>query len=82
MLLDFEHLTREIEILSGIKPIPHRLYVEEYIKAFYLPENCLEEWIAKHPVRTFCVCCLWKRWESLSGIQHLTSFKFAECYCN
>ena len=50
MLLDFEHLTRELETLSGLKPIPHRIYIEEYIKAFYLPENCLEEWIAKHPV--------------------------------
>lgn len=50
MLLDFEYLSRNLEVFSSMKPIPYRIYVEEYIKAFYLPENCMDDWIGKHPV--------------------------------
>lgn len=50
MLLDFEQLAKHLENFSSMKPIPYRIYVEEYIKAYYLPENCMDEWIAKHPV--------------------------------
>ena len=32
------------------RPIPDKDYVEAYIKAFYLPENILEEWIIAHKV--------------------------------
>uniref|UniRef100_A0A7E4VMX7 Exocyst complex component Sec10 n=1 Tax=Panagrellus redivivus TaxID=6233 RepID=A0A7E4VMX7_PANRE len=50
MLLDFEQLVRQLEMLSGIKPIPHKSYAEEYIKAFYLPDSAsVEDWIGKHP---------------------------------
>ncbi|KAE9556302.1 hypothetical protein FO519_000485 [Halicephalobus sp. NKZ332] len=49
MLLDFEQLAKNLEVLSSMKPIPYRIYVEEYIKAYYLPENCMDDWIAKHP---------------------------------
>ncbi|KAH7726604.1 Protein VESA-1 [Aphelenchoides avenae] len=48
MLLDFEQLTRELESMTGIRPIPYKSFVEDYIKAYYLPEDCLGDWIAKH----------------------------------
>lgn len=50
MLLDFEQLTRELESMTGIRPIPYKAFVEDYIKAYYLPEDCLGDWIAKHQV--------------------------------
>ena len=30
------------------RPIPHREYVESYIKAYYLTESDLERWIKEH----------------------------------
>lgn len=30
--------------------MPHKNYVESYIKAYYYPENSLEEWIKEHKV--------------------------------
>ena len=32
------------------RPIPGREYVEQYIKAYYLPEAQLETWIREHKV--------------------------------
>ena len=32
------------------RPIPEREYVEAYIKAYYLPENQLEDWLPEHKV--------------------------------
>lgn len=50
MLLDFGQLSREIEMISGLKPLPQRAFVEDYIKAYYLPEVCLESWVKQHQV--------------------------------
>ncbi|VDM63787.1 unnamed protein product [Angiostrongylus costaricensis] len=52
MQLDFQHLLSkqflQLEPICGLHPIPHCAFVEGYIKAFYLSENGLEEWIHKH----------------------------------
>ncbi|PIO65569.1 hypothetical protein TELCIR_12751 [Teladorsagia circumcincta] len=48
MQLDFQHLLLKLEPICGLRPVPHAAFVEGYIKAFYLPENGLEEWISKH----------------------------------
>ncbi|KAK6015831.1 hypothetical protein OSTOST_18696 [Ostertagia ostertagi] len=48
MQLDFQHLLLKLEPICGLRPVPHTAFVEGYIKAFYLPENGLEEWISKH----------------------------------
>jgi hypothetical protein len=48
MLLDFGQLSQEIESVSGLKPLPQRSFVEDYIKAYYLPEICLESWAKQH----------------------------------
>uniref|UniRef100_A0A0K0D962 Separase n=1 Tax=Angiostrongylus cantonensis TaxID=6313 RepID=A0A0K0D962_ANGCA len=74
MQLDFQHLFSiichqwyqflQLEPICGLHPIPHCAFVEEYIKAFYLSENGLEEWIHKHSVSkmatipSFCLCYL------------------------
>nr|XP_050865737.1 syndetin [Vespula vulgaris] len=49
MQLDFTQLKSKFEELSStLKPMPHKNYVESYIKAYYYPENSLEEWIKEH----------------------------------
>ncbi|XP_053983374.1 syndetin isoform X1 [Hylaeus volcanicus] len=48
MQLDFTQLKSKFETLTCLRPMPHREYVELYIKAYYLPENSLEEWIKEH----------------------------------
>ncbi|KAK6054314.1 hypothetical protein COOONC_08180 [Cooperia oncophora] len=48
MQLDFQHLLLKLSNLRCGRPVPHTAFVEGYIKAFYLPENGLEEWISKH----------------------------------
>lgn len=51
MQLDFTQLKSKFEELSStLKPMPHKNYVESYIKAYYYPENSLEEWIKEHKV--------------------------------
>lgn len=48
MQLDFIQLKSKFEKLSSLRPMPHKDYVESYIKAYYYPENPLEEWIKEH----------------------------------
>jgi hypothetical protein len=52
MLLDFGQLSRELEMISGLKPLPQRAYVEDYIKAYYLPEGMHQSWSEQHPEYT------------------------------
>lgn len=53
MQLDFTQLMSKVEVLSSIKSIPKRDFVEAYVKAYYLPETALQSWIQNHPVRKF-----------------------------
>jgi hypothetical protein len=50
MQLDFIQFLTKFEKIAGLRPVPHREYVEHYIKAFYLPEPELEKWIKDHTV--------------------------------
>jgi len=49
-LMDVEHLFKKLEELIGLRPFPHRLYVENYVKAFFLPSDELNQWIVRHTV--------------------------------
>lgn len=51
MLLDFDLLCRELETITALKPLPHKNFLNNYIKAFYLPPGNLDEWIVHHTVR-------------------------------
>lgn len=53
MQLDFTQLTSKFESFTSLRPMPHKEYVELYIKAFYLTEDKLEEWVKEHKVRIF-----------------------------
>ncbi|XP_070550140.1 syndetin-like [Ptychodera flava] len=48
MQLDFQQFLMKLEKLTDIRPIPDREYVETYIKAFYLAEDDMEQWIRDH----------------------------------
>uniref|UniRef100_A0A1I7Y9S3 DUF2451 domain-containing protein n=1 Tax=Steinernema glaseri TaxID=37863 RepID=A0A1I7Y9S3_9BILA len=48
MQLDLQQLVMKMETMVDLRPIPYRAYVENYIKAYYLPESSLEQWIAQH----------------------------------
>uniref|UniRef100_A0A336M7Z3 CSON013371 protein n=1 Tax=Culicoides sonorensis TaxID=179676 RepID=A0A336M7Z3_CULSO len=45
MQLDFTHFTSLFELISGKKFPEHQQYVEQYVKAYYLPKDLLEEFI-------------------------------------
>ncbi|CAK8673996.1 unnamed protein product [Clavelina lepadiformis] len=48
MQLDYQQFLMKFEKLANIRPIPNREYVEAYIKAYYLTENDLENWMRTH----------------------------------
>uniref|UniRef100_A0A1B6C6F1 Vacuolar protein sorting-associated protein 54 N-terminal domain-containing protein n=1 Tax=Clastoptera arizonana TaxID=38151 RepID=A0A1B6C6F1_9HEMI len=48
MQLDFTQLVSQLERMCLLKPIPHREYVEAYVKAYYLMEHALEDFIKEH----------------------------------
>ncbi|RWS09903.1 syndetin-like protein, partial [Dinothrombium tinctorium] len=45
MQLDYQQFLTKVEGMTSIKPIPEKELVEEYIKAYYLTEAALEQWI-------------------------------------
>lgn len=53
MQLDFTQFISKLEKLTSLRPIPHKEYVELYVKAYYIPEEQLEKWIREHTVGTF-----------------------------
>lgn len=50
MQLDFIQFLTKFEKISGLRPVPHKDYVENYVKAYYLPGPELEKWIKDHDV--------------------------------
>lgn len=50
MQLDFTQFMSKFEHISKIRPMPHKDYVEWYIKAYYLPESAIEQFIKDHQV--------------------------------
>ncbi|CAG9770249.1 unnamed protein product [Ceutorhynchus assimilis] len=48
MQLDFTQFLSKFEKISSLRPVPHKEYVENYVRAFYLPEMELEKWIREH----------------------------------
>lgn len=50
MQLDLRHFQLKVEGLTRLRPLPDAGLVETYIKAFYLPESALDEWVRHHTV--------------------------------
>lgn len=45
MQLDFAHFMSILELISNLKYPTHHVYVDGYIKAYYMPKDLLETWI-------------------------------------
>lgn len=50
MQLDLRQFQLKIEGITRLRPLPDASLVEAYIKAFYLPESALEQWVQEHKV--------------------------------
>ena len=52
MQLDYQQFVTKLERLTRLRPLPERHLVENYVKAYYVPEAGLEDWVRQHTVRT------------------------------
>ncbi|XP_019745283.1 syndetin isoform X2 [Hippocampus comes] len=48
MQLDFQQFLMKLEKLTDLRPIPDKEFVETYIKAYYMTENDMEQFIKNH----------------------------------
>ena len=48
MQLDYRQFVIKLEKLSGLKPVPYQQFVSTYIKAYYIPEADLGQWVEEH----------------------------------
>ena len=40
----------KLEKICELKPLPHQEHVTQYVKAYYIPEIELENWVKYHTV--------------------------------
>ncbi|UJR36882.1 hypothetical protein I4U23_029595 [Adineta vaga] len=74
MQLDFQQLLRRLErIIEDMKPLPHKEFVENYIKAYYLPEQSIDQWIRDNTIYTTK-----QRMALVSMMSHLSKRKRAQ----
>ena len=50
MQLDYRHFVMKLERIAEIKPLPYQDHVVNYVKAYYIPEADLEQWVKIHEV--------------------------------
>merc|ERR1712071_520774 len=57
MQLDLRQLQLKMDGLTRLRPLPDASLVETYIKAYYLPESSLDEWVRHHtvPIHLFII---------------------------
>lgn len=81
MQLDFQQFLMKLEKLTDLRPIPDKEFVETYIKAYYLTENDMEQFIKNHRVSSSAwlfgflpadLCCP-------SGVLHEAASQPGEC---
>ncbi|XP_047487381.1 syndetin-like [Penaeus chinensis] len=48
MQLDYQQFLMKLECLTKVRPLPDKHLVETFIKAYYLPEGALEEWVQQN----------------------------------
>lgn len=48
MQLDYTQFICKLEKLTTLRPIPKKEFVDLYVKAYYLQENNLEDWIKQY----------------------------------
>ena len=50
MQLDYRQFAMKLERIADIRHLPYQDLVVNYIKAYYIPEAELEQWVNLHPV--------------------------------
>ncbi|KAK9746215.1 Protein of unknown function C-terminus (DUF2451) [Popillia japonica] len=83
-LSKFEKISSlKFEKISSLRPVPHKEYVENYVKAYYLPENELEKWIKENYVKAYYLpeneLEKWIKEHSEYSSKHL--FGLVSCVC-
>ncbi|CAF4059434.1 unnamed protein product [Rotaria magnacalcarata] len=74
MQLDFQQLLRRLErIIADLKPLPHKEFVENYIKAYYLPEQSIDQWVRDNTMYT-----IKQRMTLVTMMSHLSRKKRAQ----
>lgn len=48
MQLDFQQFIMQLEQLTSLRLVAGKRLVDNYIKAFYVPESSLDEWVTEH----------------------------------
>lgn len=88
MQLDFQQFLMKLEKLTDMRPIPDKDFVETYIKAYYLTENDMEQFIKNHRVRnsimliihSVCSMCSWDfYWGSSTCLPAMCSTNVMMC---
>ena len=46
----------KLERIAEIKPLPYQDHVVNYVKAYYIPEADLEQWVKVHEVGNMVIC--------------------------
>ena len=49
MAVDVNILKQGLEKLTGLRPLPRWEHLNDYVIAFYYPENDFLEWVTQHP---------------------------------
>lgn len=87
MQLDFQQFLMKLEKLTDLRPIPDKEFVETYIKAYYLTENDMEQFIKNHRVRliikfilSFCFASKFEQNLTLRGRMSVLLTAFL-CFC-
>jgi len=52
MLLDWASFANDLQLLTTIRPLPLAKHVENYMKAYYLSDNEVLDWLRNHPEYT------------------------------
>ena len=68
MQLDLRQLQLKMDGLTRLRPLPDASLVETYIKAYYLPESSLDEWVRQHTVHLLFIIHI--------SVSNFTNFTF------
>ena len=55
--------------LPHFRPLPNHIFVEDYIRAYYLSESDTEDWLRKHQVSVVWLDCHVTDGNDITGIQ-------------
>ena len=48
VFMNFQQFLMKLEGVTSVRPLPDKQLVENYVKAYYLPETALEDWVMEN----------------------------------